>query len=89
MQSVPKIVDFKTQPTIIFDCFNSWEFLLVNPVHKFPRTSSFVGDLLNLEVKECAFCVLDHFLELFPVLYTLGYPVLIKVSTAIYVPSTL
>jgi len=62
---VIEVTDFKTRSTVIFDC---WEFALVNSVHELPRTSPFVEDLLNLEVKESMFCVLDCFLELFPIL---------------------
>ena len=63
--------------------------MLVNLVHKFPGTSPFVGDLLNLEVKECTFSDLDCFFELFPVLYMLRCPILIKISAAVCIPPTL
>ena len=88
-KSISKVIDFKIQPTIIFDCFNSWKFVLVNLVHKFPRSSPFVGDLLNLKVEECVFHVLNCFLELFPVFFTLECSVLIKVSTTVHILSNL
>ena len=62
--------------------------MLINPIHKFIGISSFVGDLLNLEVEEYVFGDLNHVLELFPALYILGYPILIKVFTAFCIPPT-
>jgi len=57
--------------TVIFNSFNSRKLAFVHPVHEFPWTPFFVGDFLNLKVKEGIFSVLDCFLELLPILDTL------------------
>ena len=49
---MPKIFNFETRVTIIFDFFDSWRFVFVNPIYQFPRTLPFVRDLLNFEVEE-------------------------------------
>jgi len=51
MKHMSQVFNFEARLTIIFDCFNSWEFVFVNPIHQFPRALPFVGDLLNLEVE--------------------------------------
>ena len=35
-----QIFDFKTEITIIFDCFDYKEFIFVNLIYKFPRALS-------------------------------------------------
>jgi len=47
-----QVFDFKTGTTIMFNHFDSWEFVFVNLIHQFPRALSFVGDFLNLEVEK-------------------------------------
>ena len=84
-----KVINFKIWLTIIFDCFDSWEFAFVNLVYKLLETSPFVGDLLNLKIKECVFSDLDCFLKLFPVLYILGCLILVKVSAVVCILLTL
>jgi len=49
----------------------------------------FVGDFLNLEVKERTFGGLNCILELFPILDTLGQPILLKIPAAIHIPPAL
>jgi len=51
----------------VFDSFNDWKFVSVDPAHKLPRFSTFVGYFLNFEVKKGPFGGFDHFLEGFPV----------------------
>ena len=63
VKSILEIIDSKIRSTIIFDCFNYWKFTLVNLVHKFPRTSPLVGDLLNLKVKKKHLVFLTVFLN--------------------------
>jgi len=74
--------------TIVFDSFNNRKFTFVDPVHKFSWTPFFVGDFLNLVVKEGTFSALDCFLELFPILDMLGQPILFEISSTIHVLST-
>jgi len=51
-----------------FDYFNGQKFLLVDPIHKFPRASFLVGYFLNFEIKESLLGVLDCFPEGFLIL---------------------
>ena len=51
--------------SIIFNCFNYREFVFIHLVHELPRTSSFVEDLLNFEVKKLCFITLAILLYCF------------------------
>ena len=75
--------------TVVFDSFNSRKFVFVDSIHEFPWTLFFVGDFLNLEVKEKTFSALDCFLELLLILDMLRQPILLKISSIIHVPPTL
>jgi len=63
-----QVIDFQVWLVVVFDCFNGQKFLLVDPIHKFPRALFFVGYFLNFEIEESMFGVLDHSLEGFPIL---------------------
>jgi len=41
-------------------------FVLVNPVHEFPRSTALVGNLLNFGIEKSSFGGLDNTLEQFP-----------------------
>jgi len=42
--------------------------VFVDPAHELPRSSTFVGNLLNLEIEKRPLGVFDCFLENFPIL---------------------
>ena len=65
---MPQVVDFQAWLVVVFNCFNSQKFLLVDPIHKFPRALFFVGYFLNFEIEESTLDVLDHSLEDFSIL---------------------
>jgi len=67
MKSEPKVTYFYAWTTIVLDCLDSWEFALMNPIHKFPRTYFLIRDLLDSEVEERSLHVLNSSFELFPV----------------------
>jgi len=71
---------------IVLDSFNSRKLVFFDPIHEFPWTPFFVGDFLNLEVKEETFGGLDYILELFPILNMLGQSILFKIPAAICIP---
>ena len=66
MKSKLKVAYFYAQMTIVLNHLDSWEFALMNPIHKFPRTS-FLRDLLDFEVEERSLHILDSSFELFPI----------------------
>ena len=68
MKGLPKILDFKTRTAIIFDGFNSRKIIFINPVYEFSWAMYFVGDFLDLLVKECTFSAPEYLLELLPIL---------------------
>jgi len=43
MKGIPQIPNIKTLLIIVLDSFDNGKFLLVDPVHEFPVTSSFVA----------------------------------------------
>ena len=65
---MPQVVDFQAWLVVVFNCFNSQKFSLVDPIHKFPRALFFVGYFLNFEIEESTLDVLDHSLEDFSIL---------------------
>jgi len=52
MKSVPQVVDIKTLLVIILDGFDGRQFVLIDPIHEFPRSLFFVSDFLNFDIKE-------------------------------------
>lgn len=50
---------------VVLDNFNSRKLVFVNPIYEFSWIPFFVGNFLNLEVKEETFGGLDCILELF------------------------
>jgi len=52
VESIPQAIEQETRLIVIFDCFHSWQFALVNPFHKFPRFTALVGDLLDLDIEK-------------------------------------
>ena len=88
MKSTLLILNVYVQSTIILDSFNGRQLLFVNPVHEFPRFPFFSKDFLNFSIKEGLFSILDHFLELLPVINTLSQPIFLEVLAAIIVPPT-
>ena len=63
--------------------------VLAISLQEFSRTLSLVGYLLNFEVEEWSFGILNCLLELFPVLNAPGQLILFQVPTAIYALPTL
>jgi len=47
--------------------FDSWEFMLLDPVHKFLWATFLVGNFSDLVIKKGAFGFLDYLLEFLPV----------------------
>ena len=70
-----QVINFQAWLVVVLDHFNSQKFLLVNPIHKFLRTSFFVGYFLNFEVEESVLGVLDCFLKGFPILQVPQQPI--------------
>ena len=54
-------------PIIVLDHFDGRELMLIDLVYKLPKTSFFVRNLLDFEIKESLLSVLDYFLELLPI----------------------
>ena len=52
VESIPQTVRGKTQRSIMLDSFSCWEFLFLDPIHKFPRASTLVRNFLNFAIKE-------------------------------------
>jgi len=52
MKNIPQIADIKTLLVIILDGFNSRQFALIDPIHEFPRSSFFVSNFLNFDIKK-------------------------------------
>jgi len=65
MKSIPQIPNIKTLLIVVFNSFDSGKFLLVDPVHEFPGTSSFVSNLLDFGIKEDLLRRLDFTLKAF------------------------
>ena len=72
--------------TIVLNGFSSWKFSLFDPVHKFPWTAIFIGNLVNFSVKEVLFCLLNSFFEFFPVFKLFGLFVHVKIPVTIIIP---
>ena len=68
---MPQIIDFQAQLVVVLDYFNGQKFLLVDPIHKFPRALFFVSYFLNFEIKESLLGVLGCSPEGFPILQIL------------------
>jgi len=68
MKGIPQVINVKTLLIVILDGFNSGQFMLVNPVHEFPRFSFLVSNFLNFVGKERSLRCLDFVLENFPIL---------------------
>ena len=62
--------------------------MLVNLVHKFPRTTLLVCNFLNFVIKESVFCGLDYALEQFSIIQTSCYPIVIQSTIAFFTPPT-
>jgi len=77
MKGIPQIPYIKTLLIIVFDSFDSRNFLLVDPVYEFLGTSSFVSDLLNFGIKEDSLRRLNFTLEGFPIFQTSSCPVIV------------
>ena len=67
VKSIPKRVESEIWLIVIFNSLDSRYFAFVDLTHEFPRASTLVGYLLNLDVEEGSFSGFDHFLERFPV----------------------
>ena len=68
IESIPQAIERKTRLIVILDCFYSWQFLLVNPIHEFLRPMTLVGDLLNFGIEKQSLGRFDHFFEQLPIL---------------------
>ena len=62
-----EVTYFITQPIDVLDCFDGRELMLIDPVHKLPRTLFFIRNLLDFEIEESSLSILDCFLELLPI----------------------
>ena len=89
MKSILQVINIKTLLIIILDGFNGRQFMLVDPVHEFPRSSLFVNDFLNFVVKERSLCKFDFALENFPVFQTSCYSIIVQHTSTLLVPPTL
>jgi len=52
MKGIPQVANIKTLLVVILDGFDGRQFVLVDPVHEFPRFLFFVSDFLNFDVEE-------------------------------------
>ena len=48
---------------ITFDSFHRWQFLFVNPAYEFPRSTTLVGNFLDLNVEKQSFGGFDYLLN--------------------------
>ena len=89
IKNIPQVVNIKTLLIIILDGFDGGQFMLVDPVHEFPRFSFFVSDFLNFGVEERSLCKFDFALENFPIFQTSCYLIIVQHIFALLVPPTL
>jgi len=73
---------------IELDHFNFWEFVLVDPIHKFLWAHFSVSNFLNFLIKEIVFSFLDCVSECFPVLDLFHIPVPFKGVATTCIPPT-
>ena len=73
---------------IELDCFDCWEFVLVDSIHKVLWAYFSVGDFLNFLIKEIVFSYLDHVFKCFPVLNLFYIPVPFEGITTTYISPT-
>jgi len=74
---------------ITLDSFYRWQFLLVNPAHKFPRFTTLVSNFLDLDVKKWSFGGFDYSFEWLPILKISWHSVFIEWSIIVFIPPLL
>ena len=62
--------------------------MLVDPVHKLPRSTFFVSNFLNFVIKENMFCGLDCVLEQFSIIQTSCCPIVVQSTIAFFILQT-
>jgi len=73
---------------IVLDHLYGWEFVLINPTHKFPKAVLFIGYFLDFEIKERPFCIFDSLSESLLIFNILRSPIFCQVFVALIVPPT-
>ena len=89
IKSILQIADIKTLLVIILDGFNSGQFALVDPIHEFPRSSFFVSNFLNFDVKKWLLHKFNFAPEIFPIFQTSCHPIIVQSKTILLIPPTL
>ena len=88
MKDIPQIADIKTLLVIILDSFNSRQFTLVDPIHEFPRSSFFVSNFLNFDVKKWLLRKFNFAPENFPIFQTSYHSITVQSKTTLLIPPT-
>ena len=52
MKGIPQITNVKILLVTVLNSFDGRQFILVDPIHEFPRSLFFVSDFLNFDVEE-------------------------------------
>ena len=85
MKDIPQVANIKTLLVVILDGFDGRQFVLVDPVHEFPRFLFFVSDFLNFDVEEWSLYRFDFALKNFPIFQTFCHPIIVQSTTALLV----
>ena len=70
----------------MFDGFNGRKFASTNPIHQFPRTTTFICNFLNFCVKEGFLNILNYLLETLPIIETSCRSIIIERPTIFFCP---
>ena len=74
---------------IVFDGFNSRKFASTNPIHQFPRTTTFIRNFLNFRVKKGSLDVLNYLFETLSIVETSCHSIVIERITTFFCPPLL
>jgi len=77
MKNILQISNIKTLLIVVFNSFDNKKFLLVDPVHEFSETLSFISNLLNFSIKKDSLCRLNFTFEGFLIFQTSRYLVIV------------
>jgi len=86
---LPKIIQYKVWLAIEFDSFRGGKLSFVDPIHRLPWPSFFVGYFIDFEVEKYLFGTLYCFAKEFPVFKTLQQSIFLKLTATVIIPPTL
>jgi len=73
----------------MLNSLNCWKLAFLGPIHEFLWPTILICDFLNFQIKEIVFCLLNHALELFPILNLFGLSIGLEISVTILIPPLL